>query len=96
MGFLIYLALGAVFGLLVINMKNIDLSMPSLYLEYLNKTGDDGLAYEGFRKWMLAGLLAAYCAFWPVILVRNIYLLIKGKKGDSDDDNIGPPSTSKA
>lgn len=91
MGFLIYLALGAVFGLIVINMKNIDLALPSLYLEYLNKTGDDGLAYEGFRKWMLAGLLAAYCAFWPVIILRNLYkMLTKGGNGGGGGGSSSP------
>lgn len=83
MSFLIYLAIGAILAMVFVNKDYTDAAIPGLYEQYLKQTGDTDLTLESFHKWMNRGLLAAYCCFWPFILMRNLYMLIKnaGKGG---------------
>lgn len=76
MGFLIYLAIGAILAMVFVNRNHVDAELPDLYTTYLKQTGDDEFTFESFRKWMNRGLLTAYCFFWPAIILRNLYKMI--------------------
>ena len=82
MGFLIYLAIGAVLGMIFVNKDHVEATFPELYKTYLKQTNDTEFTFESFSKWMNRGLLIAYCVFWPGIILRNLYkMLTKGGNG---------------
>lgn len=89
MGFLIYLAIGAIMAMLFVKSDNVETALPELYKTYLSQTNDPEFTFESFSKWMYRGLLVAYCCFWPGIILRNLYLLIK--RGGQGGGGSGSP-----
>lgn len=83
---LTYIALGFVLAALTLNTKAIKLALPVLYVRYLNETqvtGQDPVNPGTFNKAMVTGLLIIYGVAWPVLLVRILYKMFKGKDDDS-------------
>lgn len=84
MALLTYIALGFVLAALTLNTKAIKLALPVLYVRYLNETqveGHDPVKPSTFNKAMVTGLLVIYGVAWPVLLIRILYKLLKGKDG---------------